>query len=331
MPSKVIGNMQPFALHDHIVSLRLEKMVGQVGIVRTWPAGTLRMTTLNNFMQGLQGHYSLFGAQGVFLVAKAKLLRRSLEVKIAVDGVSHPIHLRLRTTDVSTFIEIIINREYDWDPPNAPRIIVDAGANIGLSSIFYANKHPEARIIAIEPERWNFEMLTKNTKSYPNILAVQGALWKENKTLNISDPGHGQWGFQTKDEPEPCKSETGTRVRGMTLDKLMEECGIDYIDVLKIDIEGSEKEVFENSARWIDRVGMIAVELHDRFKSGCSSSVYSATKDFEASSPGGETIFFARKEHAPIRPLGPNVPGRAANTLSSVNRPNWRCKILSAE
>lgn len=276
--------------------------------------------TLTNFMQGLQGHYSLFGPHGVFLVAKAKLLRRSSEVTVAVDGVSHPIHLRLRTTDVSTFIEIIVNREYDWDPPNAPRIIVDAGANIGLSSIFYANKHPEARIIAVEPEQSNFEMLTKNTRPYPNILAIHAALWKENKTLNISDPGQGQWGFQTKEEPEPCTSEMGTRVRGMTLDRLMDECGIDYIDVLKIDIEGSEKEVFENSVRWIDRVGMIAVELHDRFKSGCSSSVYSATKDFEVSRPKGETIFFAR-----------NVPGHSANTLSAVSKPNWRCKILSAE
>jgi FkbM family methyltransferase len=277
-------------------------------------------TALTNFMRGVQGHYSLFGAQGVYLVAKAKLLRRSSEVKIAVDGVSHPIHLRLRTTDVSTFIEIIVHREYDWDLLNAPRIIVDAGANIGLSSIFYANKHPEARIIAIEPETSNFEMLAKNTRPYPNISAVHGALWKENKTLNISDPGQGQWGFQTKEAPESCTSEMGIRVRGMTLDKLMDECGIDYIDVLKIDIEGSEKEVFENSAHWIDRVGMIAVELHDRFKNGCSSSVYSATKDFEVSMPKGETIFFAR-----------NVPGRSANTLSAPNKPSWRCKILSAE
>jgi hypothetical protein len=117
----------------------------------------------------------------------------------------------------------------------------------------------------------------------------------------------------------------------MTLDKLMDECGIDYIDVLKIDIEGSEKEVFENAARWIDRVGMIAVELHDRFKSGCSSSVYSATKGFEILSRNGETIFFARKEHAPNTPLEPNVPGHSANTHSAVNKPNWRCKILSAE
>jgi hypothetical protein len=75
----------------------------------------------------------------------------------------------------------------------------------------------------------------------------------------------------------------------------MEQCGIDYVDLLKVDIEGAEKEVFESSSRWIDRVGAIAIELHDQLKSGCSSAFRDATRDFSYESRKGETIFVARK------------------------------------
>jgi FkbM family methyltransferase len=284
-----------------------------------------------SILQGIRLNYSLFGPHGVFLVAKTRLLKRPCEVKIAVEGINHPIQLRLRTTDVSLLNDIVMNSEYDWDTPKMPRAIVDAGANIGMASIFFANKYPDARIIAIEPEPSNFEMLKKNTSHYPNILAVHGALWNENKTLSISDPGEGEWGFQTSDR-ESRATEKGINVRGITLDKLMDECGIDYIDVLKIDIEGSEKEVFENSVRWIDKVGMIAVELHDRFKSGCSSSVYSATKAFDVSRTRGETIFFARKELAQSITLEPDALAHSAHAIPAAKkRSASRCKILSAE
>jgi hypothetical protein len=74
----------------------------------------------------------------------------------------------------------------------------------------------------------------------------------------------------------------------------MREHGVDYIDILKVDIEGSEKEVFESCETWIDRVGVLIVELHDRWKSGCSRSVHSAAKDFSIEWTRGETTFFLR-------------------------------------
>lgn len=130
-----------------------------------------------SILEGIKSNYSLFGPYGVLLAAKARVLRKPLEVKVTIDGITHPIYLRLRTTDTSLFASIIVNSEYDWKFLNPPRVIFDAGANIGLASIFYANKCPEAKIIAIEPESANFEMLKKNTASYPNIFAIQGALW----------------------------------------------------------------------------------------------------------------------------------------------------------
>jgi FkbM family methyltransferase len=248
-----------------------------------------------SIVQGAQSHYRLFGPYGVYLVVKARLARKPLEVSISANGISHPMYLRLRTTDVSLFEEIIVNDEYSFNPSREPAVIVDAGANIGLTSVYFANRFPRARIFAIEPEASNFVMLTKNAARYSNIVTVQAALWKTDTMLSLSDPGSGNWGFRTGEQIEGAVR--GSEVRGITVGTLMREHRLNYIDVLKVDIEGSEKEVFESCSAWIDRVGVLIVELHDRSKSGCSRSVYSATKDFPIEWTRGETTFFLRPEY----------------------------------
>ena len=135
-----------------------------------------------SILEGVGVHYRLFGLYGVLLVAKARVLGRPLEVVVAVDGISHVINLRLRTTDVSLFDEIILNSEYSFEPARPPQIIVDAGANIGMTSVFYANKFPGAKIIAIEPEEANFEMLKKNAAHYSNIVPVRESFGEETQS-----------------------------------------------------------------------------------------------------------------------------------------------------
>jgi FkbM family methyltransferase len=255
---------------------------------------------LNNAMQEACLHYRTFGFHGLFLVVKARLWRRPVQVRFSVPGFPYALHLRLRTSDVALFREVLVDCQYDWELPVCPEVIVDAGANIGLTSVVYANRYPQARIVAIEPEASNFEMLKKNTSSYANITAVRAALWKENCELNILDPGDGLWdfwGFRTAD-PEKSEASKRGRVRGITLDELMKENCLDCLDLLKVDIEGAEKEVFERSTAWIDRVGAIAIELHDRFKEGCSDSVCAATKNFEVRWQRAETTFLLRRNIA---------------------------------
>jgi FkbM family methyltransferase len=175
-------------------------------------------------------------------------------------------------------------------------VIVDAGANIGLASVFLANKYPEARIIAIEPEKSNFEVLRKNVAPYANVACVQAALWNSDKSVTITDLGLGQWGFFTMEHPSQREGLKDGEVEGITVTTLMTRFGIEYIDFFKVDVEGAEKEVFASSSSWIDRVGVIAIELHERLKVGCSRSVYLATKDFQWEFRRGETIFMGKGE-----------------------------------
>lgn len=248
-------------------------------------------------IEGIRGTYTLFGFNGLVLVAKSRLSRKPLEVAVSMPGILHPVYLRLRTSDVLVFSQVFVIDQYNLESIKYPQVIVDAGANIGLTSVFYANKYPEARILAIEPESSNYEILKKNISPYPKIIAVHAGLWKDNKDLNVVDPGLGNYGFQTVDHRRSDRPDNIESVSGVTIDKLMVDYEIEHIDILKIDIEGAEKEIFENASSWISRVGVIEVEMHDRLKTGCSRAVYGATKDFDYEFRKGETVFLVRREY----------------------------------
>ena len=247
-----------------------------------------------NLLTGPRMYYSLLGPFGVFLGAKARLLGRKIEVAVEIAGFRHPVHLRVRTADVSLCQQILLDAQYDSTLAVRPQVIVDAGANIGLASIFYANRYPEAKIIAIEPEASNYAMLRKNVALYPNVVPIHGALWSEKKTLSGSSTDTGHHAYQVREENGLDDQGRCGTVRGLTLRELMTDLGIQHIDLLKVDIEGSEKEVFQNSADWIEHVGIIAIEIHEWIRSGCNESVYGAAKDFEVRWQRGETTYFAK-------------------------------------
>ena len=244
-------------------------------------------------------------------VIKAKITNTNV-LKIVRQDIKFPFYLRDLTSDIATFDQVFIDQEYDFVMKKAPRVIVDAGANIGLSSIYFANKYPESKIIAIEPENSNDEMLKNNVAPYSNIVSLNAALWNENEEINLVDPGRGNWGFLTEGDGDRCQAEHSGKmchkIQGMTINKIMEKNGIEKIDVLKIDIEGAEREVFMNSSSWIGKIDALIIELHERMKPGCNSSVYNGTKGFDDEWKQGENVFFSRRKC-----LTPN-PDKQENT-----------------
>jgi Methyltransferase FkbM domain len=91
-------------------------------------------------------------------------------------------------------------------------------------------------------------------------------------------------------------------VRAVTIDEIIKEFGLGRIDLLKIDVEGSEKEIFDNSEAWISSVDVICVELHDRFKAGCSRSFFTAVTDFTIELRRNEDVLVARPD-SPLAPI----------------------------
>ena len=242
--------------------------------------------------ESLKWYFRLSGIRGVCATVLFRLIGRPRHLTTRPPGSKSPVSLRMDTSDLCAYYDILICRTRRYDPEELdfnPATIVDAGAHIGIASILFARRYPLAKIIAIEPEPSNFALLLKNTASYKNILPICAALWKEDGEVTLGSCNvHPKGAFQVVEKGE-------TRARAMTIETLMRETGIQSIDILKVDIEGSEKEVFA-SCSWIDNVGVIAIELHDRVRAGCRSTVETAARDFR-SMERGEVTFFMRKNH----------------------------------
>ncbi len=247
-------------------------------------------------IQAIKDYYSMLGPHGVLLAASARLSRRFTEVMIQVPDIKYPIRARLRTSDLSVIDQVLIIKEYACEFADPPKVIVDGGANIGLTSVFYANRFPRAKILAVEPEYSNFALLEQNTKPYRNVTAIRAALWSENGEVTLVDPGKRHYGFQTMGEPSLLAGINCGNVPAITVEKLIEDYALDYIDLLKLDIEGSERELFKEPSAWIKKVGAMAIELHDRMRPGCSENFIAASKEFKTVCQKGETLFVAREK-----------------------------------
>jgi FkbM family methyltransferase len=254
-------------------------------------------STVKRIIRKISHYYVALGVPGVLLFLYSKLSRTHPLFKKTVPGTEHPIYLRVGTTDISVFRQVLLERQYDFPLSYAPKYILDAGANVGLSALFFAIRYPKALILAIEPESSNFAVLKRNVAAYPQIKPLQAALWHDNRALQICDVGDGSAGFQMK-EVSPNNLQA-TSVPSVTIDDIMEASKIPFIDLLKLDIEGAEKEVFQNSSRWIGKVGAVMVELHDHIRPGCRSAFVEATKSFSSEMIRGEAVMKQRSQIAP--------------------------------
>jgi FkbM family methyltransferase len=201
---------------------------------------------------------------------------------------THHVHLRPGTADQMVYDEVFVSRGYDI-PLTDPRFIVDAGAHIGLASVFFAIRYPRARIVAIEPEPSNFAVLERHSQLYPNITPIRAGLWRKETRLKISNPTAQTWSFRIEESDHE-------GLQAVTVESIMRRFGVDGIDVLKMDIEGSEVEVLNHSTPWIDKVGTLVIELHDRFKTGCTEALQAATAGSQwTRSISGESVVMTRR------------------------------------
>jgi FkbM family methyltransferase len=140
-------------------------------------------------------------------------------------------------------------------------LIIDAGANIGLTSIYFSAQCQDALIVAIEPEPSNFAMLFNNVDGL-QVLPIPCALAATPHTAVVVDTGEGFWAFQTR-EAAPADNSQYT-VDCITVNEIYSAHRTEAFPfIVKVDIEGGEKELFENNIEWVKETPIIIVELHD--------------------------------------------------------------------
>ncbi len=204
------------------------------------------------------------------------------------------IHVRTNSPDLRVTIRTLFKSEFDEIDSNNPSIIIDAGAYIGTSAIFFSKKYPMSKVYAIEPEDGNFDMMKRNIAPFNNVIPIKAALWSSHEIRPIKNRFTGHYGYTITDTLNK-NSSTGQQIKCVSLTDIMKTYNIDIINILKMDIEGSEKKVLEMSEEWIEKIDIITVELHDDIVDGCDRAFYLATKDFIKFKKNGEKITAYRK------------------------------------
>lgn len=173
----------------------------------------------------------------------------------------YPICMRFDSTDYEVFDQVFRRKEYGcMDVVTEPKLIIDAGANIGLTSLYFLNKFPSAHIICVEPDSKNFDILRRNVSLYKDrTILVKSGVWSKDVGLKVK-PSAGESSIQVCEASDNEEAE----LQAVTIDTLLKDSSFDQIDILKVDIEFAEMEVFgKNYESWLPKVRNIAIELHD--------------------------------------------------------------------
>ena len=201
--------------------------------------------------------YALFkggfsGLRIAFLSSKRRLGQPGQWVVLR--GILHPICIRPGTEDIGSILNNIFREEYGQFPNSFdPSTIVDAGAYIGDTSAYFLSRFKSARVFALEPNPESYDIAKKNLSFYGDrVLLMSVALSKQDGAVRISGSATGA-----------AVSDSGYEVRSACMDTLMHDFQISKIDLLKMDIEGSELEVLRlNESDWLRKVRLLLLETH---------------------------------------------------------------------
>ena len=145
----------------------------------------------------------------------------------------------------------------DWTPST----ILDAGGNIGISSVLFALLYPEATIITLEPERENCLLTKANTASFPHVTVHCLGLWNVETTVGMKHGVDGaSWAWMIEEVP----AGTQGAVKTTTVPRLLELHNLTGFDYAKIDIEFAEFAVFGNNTdfSWVKNTELLTLEVH---------------------------------------------------------------------
>ncbi len=206
------------------------------------------------------------------------------------------------SSDLFIWHEIFSDGEYEVVDIVDPVWILDLGGNVGYAAVWFAKRYPKAQIITIEPENANFEILLANVCDEPRIHPIRAAVASAGAPRQVIMSTDGEWGgagLQTAPVDENAETTDSLEVvDSVDGASILDRFGIERLDLMKIDVEGAEKDIFGSSEPWIDRVDAIVAELHDNIVDGCEETFARATTGFTFRRRYGtrSTITYVRRE-----------------------------------
>jgi FkbM family methyltransferase len=174
------------------------------------------------------------------------------------------VGLRTYNGDLFVFHEIFLSKCY-WIPPHwlaegEVKTVVDLGAHLGFTTLFFSQYFPAAHYVCIEPNPANVALLRQNVVALrQNVHVVEGAVGGAASVQQFDTTGASWQGRLIAGQGD------GHAVRCLNIPEIQAMTGFSRIDLLKVDIEGAERLLFHSSPDWLKQVKVIVIELHDGY------------------------------------------------------------------
>ena len=154
-----------------------------------------------------------------------------------------------------------------WEAAGIRPVIIDAGANVGYSSLYFAGLFPGVCVLAVEPDPASFEILARHAQANEQIKPIHAALWAHDRGLKLKTSNNSSWTAQVAE---------GAGTRSQRIDCLLASIPNSRPLIIKLDIEGAEREVVASCPEVFAAARCIMVEPHDVMNPGaaCLSPLY---------------------------------------------------------
>jgi FkbM family methyltransferase len=205
------------------------------------------------------------------LAGRAARSTRPLEVPLIGLRDRPSISLRPRESDLFVVSQVLGWREYDigarrvealnrlaetWSRDGLVPLVIDGGANVGYSALYFADAYPQATILAVEPDAEAFAVMQHNVRLNKRIIAVHAAIWKDDQGVALLNGDNGSWSNRV------AEAQSG-KVPSATLDQLVARIPGGKALIVMLDIEGAEREACAASGSVLREAPCVMVEPHD--------------------------------------------------------------------
>lgn len=153
-----------------------------------------------------------------------------------------------------------VDIKYKEENLNGKALIVDCGAHIGLATLFFNLLFPKSQIESYEPDYENYSLAYRNNFNNKNVRIRNLAVSSTNENIYLNNNPENSSAFNVKRE---CEDNHTRIISSTTINDILKNRS-DLIPLLiKIDIEGWEKDLFSSNTEWINKFDYIVIELHD--------------------------------------------------------------------
>ena len=317
---------------ERLTSWLLKEPVGVIPILDKWVLFFLKIIYLGirfsmKIVLGKKRRDSLYIKRGIyfndslgpsfyfmsFLYKVIRFLRlgNPVSLKISVPKYNYKVLCPIKKEEI---MHMTIREDHiiEHFTPKQGDVVVDIGAHMGRYTIIGAKRvGTKGKIVAIEANPSNFEMLNRNIKlnRLTNIISLNNAVYSKETKIKLYLPGEelGDTIYNTIVSDRAKNEDKFVEVSANTLDYLLQSKGIkqEQVNWIKIDVEGAEFEVLKGATNILSNSKDIAllIEIHN-LKDSTNLyrpiieflKLYNFKMEFEKTYDGGEKHIIVRKQ-----------------------------------